>query len=117
MGAALAQRVPADAIAFRLGRLQPSYLERQSIMTALMYHDVVPAGAEDSSGFPGRDAALYKITPELFESHLAVIRECGDIAITFDDGGASAMRAADGLERQSLAGLFFVTANYIGTRG
>ena len=22
-------------------------------MTALMYHDVVPAGMEDSSGFPG----------------------------------------------------------------
>ena len=42
-------------------------------MTALMYHDVVAAGAEDSSGFPGRDAALYKVTPEMFASHLDAI--------------------------------------------
>ena len=32
-------------------------------MTALMYHDVVAPGADDASGFPGRDAALYKVTP------------------------------------------------------
>ena len=37
------------------------------MMTALMYHDVVEAGAQDSSGFPGRDAALYKVTPQTFE--------------------------------------------------
>ena len=44
-------------------------------MTALMYHDVVAAGAEDSSGFPGRDAALYKVTPEMFAAHLDAITE------------------------------------------
>src|SRR5437870_13740379 len=38
-----------------------------------MYHDVVPAGAEDSSGFLGRDAALYKIAPDMFDAHLAAI--------------------------------------------
>ena len=41
---------------------------------ALMYHDVVPADRADSSGFPGRDAALYKVTPEQFDEHLKMIK-------------------------------------------
>ena len=40
-------------------------------MTALMYHDVVPHGLEDSSGFPGRDSARYKVTPAQFEAYNA----------------------------------------------
>jgi hypothetical protein len=87
---------------------------------ALMYHDVVEPGAEDTSGFPGRDAALYKVTPALLEQHLAaVIRATasGPPAFTFDDGGVSAMRAADALERHGVRGHFFVTANYIGRPG
>lgn len=90
-------------------------------MIALMYHDVVRAGAEDSSGFPGRDAALYKVTPEAFEAQLDAI--CGGLpaqpapTFTFDDGGRSALIAADALERHGFAGHFFVTVNYIGTRG
>jgi peptidoglycan/xylan/chitin deacetylase (PgdA/CDA1 family) len=108
-------------------------------MTALMYHDVVSAGAEDSSGFPGRDAALYKITPTVFASHLDAIangtpkgapydsasprryvghRFSGAApTITFDDGGSSALVAADALERRGFSGHFFITANYIGTPG
>src|SRR5437867_912095 len=100
-----------------------------------MYHDVVPSGAEDSSGFPGRDAALYKITPELFEAHLTAITtrlsqrpQSTDPAapappaplallLTFDDGGISAIAAAAMLERYRLTGLFFVTADYLGTPG
>jgi len=101
-------------------------------MTALMYHDVVAAGAEDSSGFPGRDAALYKVTPEVFASHLDAIASArlnrtpplprglpdplGPI-ISFDDGGVTAMAAADALEGRGLIGHFFITTNYIGTRG
>src|SRR5262245_30572865 len=84
-------------------------------MTALMYHDVVPAGQEDASGFRGRDAALYKVTPELFERHLRAIES--EVVITFDDGGASAAAAADALERHGRTGHFFVTTDYIGTRG
>jgi peptidoglycan/xylan/chitin deacetylase (PgdA/CDA1 family) len=96
-------------------------------MTALMYHDVVATGHEDSSGFPGRDAALYKVTPETFASHLDAIAHARPApsatpglpapVITFDDGGESAMGAADALERRGFVGHFFITANYIGTRG
>ena len=39
------------------------------------------------------------------------------LAVTFDDGGMSAVMAADVLERYGLVGHFFVTVNYIGTRG
>ncbi len=112
-------------------------------MNALMYHDVVAAGAEDTSGFPGRDAALYKVTPERFGAHLDAIREFVRAerparpaphsllvsqappapptppapVITLDDGGVSAMRAAEALEARGLVGRFFITANYIGARG
>lgn len=94
-------------------------------MTALMYHDLVRPDEEDSSGFPGRDAALYKVTPETFAEHLDALSPPGrpglpgprDPVITFDDGGVSAMAAADMLEARERIGHFFVTANYIGTRG
>ena len=87
-------------------------------MPALMYHDVVPAGLEDSSGFPGRDAALYKVTPERFGAHLDAIASAGtSVAITFDDGGGSALLAADALERRGFRGFFFITSNCIGTAG
>jgi peptidoglycan/xylan/chitin deacetylase (PgdA/CDA1 family) len=87
-------------------------------MPALMYHDIVPAGLEDVSGFPGRDAALYKVTPERFDSHLdAILRAAPSVAITFDDGGGSAVLAADALERRALRGFFFITSSCIGTRG
>jgi peptidoglycan/xylan/chitin deacetylase (PgdA/CDA1 family) len=89
-----------------------------------MYHDIVDAGAEDTSGFAGRDAARYKIAPELFEAHLDAIGQpppgsarASTPVFTFDDGGISAMRAADSLETRGLTGHFFITANYIGTRG
>jgi peptidoglycan/xylan/chitin deacetylase (PgdA/CDA1 family) len=92
-----------------------------------MYHDVVAAGAEDASGFPGRDAALYKVTPEQFEAHMRAIRAAVNAApaspaaptpvITFDDGGVSAVAAADALERHGMRGHFFITTNYIGTPG
>ena len=140
MGAALAERATQNAssrIAAHSDRM------RELIVPALMYHDIVPAGAEDSSGFPGRDAALYKVTPDVFEAHLAaMIRRPGqhdrpgrrashsdlpglpdlsdrpDLpAITFDDGGLSAVLAADILERHGGVGQFFVTVDYIGTPG
>ena len=88
------------------------------MQTALMYHDVVPAELADTSGFPGRDAALYKVTPGQFEAHLrAITRLQSHPSLTFDDGGVSALTAADAMERHGLYGRFFITVNYIGTRG
>src|SRR5438034_6194761 len=90
---------------------------------ALMYHDIVAADDGDASGFPGRDAALYKMTPDLFARHLAAIdrriteRSLPAPILTFDDGGVSAPQAADLLERYGFQGHFFITVNYIGRRG
>ena len=93
-------------------------------MSALMYHDIVDARAADSSGFAGRDAALYKVAPGLFDAHLdgillSMARSAPPHGFepTFDDGGVAAMTAADSLEKRGLRGCFFITVNYIGTRG
>jgi hypothetical protein len=87
-------------------------------MIALMYHDIVSDEDPDASGFPGRDAALYKISPERFTGHLRAIRDrTASPLITFDDGGISGLRAADLLEAHGRRGHFFVTTNYIGTHG
>jgi len=102
---------------------------QQRTVAALMYHDIVAAGAEDSSGFPGRDAARYKVTPERFEDHLRAIVSIRPrparpalpappaLTITFDDGGIGALTAAAILERYGRRGHFLLTANYIGTPG
>ena len=89
-------------------------------MIALMYHDVVAAGNEDQSGFPGPSAASYKVTPERFGQHLHAIHpepSSTDLVITFDDGGASASEAADILEAHEMRGCFLVATNFIGTSG
>lgn len=89
-----------------------------------MYHDIVEAGAEDTSGFVGRDAARYKVTPRLFGAHLdAILQSMAGapssqrFVATFDDGGVTAVNAAEALEKRGLRGEFFVTVNYIGTPG
>jgi peptidoglycan/xylan/chitin deacetylase (PgdA/CDA1 family) len=89
-----------------------------------MYHDLVEPKAEDSSGFPGGDASSYKMPATQFERHLAAIAQRmaqttpGAWPImTFDDGGCSAMTAADHLERAGQRGHFFITTNYIGRAG
>lgn len=101
---------------------------------ALMYHDVTPAGREDASGFPGGDAARYKLTPSAFDNHLAAIhvrthgpavaidavdlrRRPAPLLLTFDDGGASAVAIADRLERRGWRGHFFMTAAYVNRPG
>ncbi len=99
-------------------------------MTAiLIYHDVVEDADRDSAGFPGRLAARYKHSPEVFEAHLeALARTRCDVglvradalpqvALTFDDGGAGALGAAERLERRGWRGHFFITTSRIGTSG
>jgi peptidoglycan/xylan/chitin deacetylase (PgdA/CDA1 family) len=99
---------------------------------ALLYHDVVPEGAYDTSGFVSPDANIYKFPVSEFERHLDAIAarhpetavrvesaliqpDC--LILTFDDGGASALPTADILERRGHAGHFFITTGYIGTPG
>jgi peptidoglycan/xylan/chitin deacetylase (PgdA/CDA1 family) len=99
---------------------------------ALEYHDVVRAHP-DESGFPGSAAASYKLRADAFGEHLdAIAREGGTVtgiegpwpagrapvALTFDDGGASALtEVAPALARFGWVGHFFVTTGRIGTTG
>ena len=96
---------------------------------ALIYHDLAPGPDRDSVGFPGAVAARYKLDPGDFDRHLDAIAATGEkvglwngdggapVALTFDDGGASALAAADALERRGWHGHFFVTTGRVGTAG
>lgn len=96
---------------------------------SLMYHDICERA--DASGFHGADAALYKISPTEFSSHLTAIsakikekparvteweNEANSVFITFDDGGKSALEAAEMLESKGWRGHFFITTGKIGTK-
>lgn len=102
----------------------------------LLYHDVVPEGRWESSGFEGADADVYKLDCADFRRHLAAIAQSlrhppttgpallarpsteHPVLITFDDGGVSAaLYIADMLEERAWKGHFFVTGCRIGTSG
>lgn len=99
----------------------------------LLYHDVIPTGNCGASGFPGEDAAIYKLDLESFEQHLdatqSVVSRCitvdeleppfrYPILLTFDDGGVSAHEYIAGLlEAKGWRGHFFVTTDWIGRSG
>jgi peptidoglycan/xylan/chitin deacetylase (PgdA/CDA1 family) len=94
---------------------------------ALIYHDIADPGEEDEYGFPGAAAARYKLSPDRFEAHLDAIAEArvaiglaqddAQAVLTFDDGGASAMRVAEALERRGWRGHYFITTSRIGSAG
>jgi len=94
----------------------------------LMYHDVAAGPGEDPGGFEGPGAERYQIDLARFEDHLDRIEASGAevgvlsesangpaVAITFDDGGNSALRIAAALERRGWRGHFFVTTSRVGT--
>jgi peptidoglycan/xylan/chitin deacetylase (PgdA/CDA1 family) len=93
----------------------------------LIYHDIASAREIDIHGFPGPVAARYKLSPEQFEAHLDAISATGvtvgpfstggQAAITFDDGGSSALHAASALEARGWLGSFFITTGRIDTPG
>jgi peptidoglycan/xylan/chitin deacetylase (PgdA/CDA1 family) len=101
----------------------------------LGYHDILDGGGPDSSGFPGATAARYKLDAEEFSGHLRAIagvnapvladaRTLGTkssgpvpVILTFDDGGAGALAAADRLGRHGWGGHFLITVGRIGTNG
>jgi peptidoglycan/xylan/chitin deacetylase (PgdA/CDA1 family) len=90
----------------------------------LIYHDVVTFASRDSVGFPGPQAAMYKLTPDRFERHLDALATITaahpsrfGTRLTFDDGGASALWVATALERYGWKGSFFIVTSRIGTKG
>jgi peptidoglycan/xylan/chitin deacetylase (PgdA/CDA1 family) len=97
------------------------------VTIALIYHDVAAADELERCGFPGAAAARYKLDPDRFEAHLDAIAATGvpvgliqhgaGAALTFDDGGASALRIAEAIERRGWRGHFFITTGRIGTPG
>jgi peptidoglycan/xylan/chitin deacetylase (PgdA/CDA1 family) len=85
-----------------------------------MYHDVVSEGRFDLSGFQSPGANIYKLDRADFRRHLGIIAEhfaqkC--FTFTFDDGGVSALQAAEILEEFGCTGYFFITTDRIGTAG
>jgi peptidoglycan/xylan/chitin deacetylase (PgdA/CDA1 family) len=101
-----------------------------------MYHDVVPHGAPDTSGFAGGGPARYKLSWDLFRAHLDAIgvatvrvENVLDVAgsveqtppwpvlLTFDDGGASAEQIGEALAAAGWLGHFFITVDRLGSRG
>jgi peptidoglycan/xylan/chitin deacetylase (PgdA/CDA1 family) len=100
------------------------------VTAALIYHDIARPDQREAAGFPGPLAARYKLDPERFEDHLDAIAATGrdvgrvglagsppSVALTFDDGGASALAAADAIERRGWRGHFFLVTARIGTPG
>ena len=104
-------------------------------VTSLLFHDVVADGRWQSSGFSGADADAYKMDSADFRRHLEAVkrglrrtvttgtellaRPAADhpLLFTFDDGGVSALRAADILDEFGWKGHFLVTGGRIGTPG
>jgi hypothetical protein len=87
---------------------------------SLLYHDVVAGGDFGSSGFQSPDADLYKLDDARFAAHLSAIADRVTPTrrlFTFDDGGASARRIGDVLAQRGWHGCFFVSTDFIGTRG
>ncbi|HEY0779693.1 MAG TPA: polysaccharide deacetylase family protein [Gemmatirosa sp.] len=106
-------------------------------LVTLLYHDVVGPEGYASSGFPGGDAAIYKLHREEFVAHLDAVGAVTppiaerDVAallaptsaaastiFTFDDGGIGAhTHAAPLLEARRWRGHFFITTDWIARPG
>jgi peptidoglycan/xylan/chitin deacetylase (PgdA/CDA1 family) len=110
-------------------------------LLALEYHDVLGDDDFTASGFTEPGADSYKMTAVSFEAHLAAIADVGArtglaigqplasplresldgggaVALTFDDGGHSAIsQIAPRLEARGWRGYFFMTSGRIGATG
>ena len=89
---------------------------------ALLYHDLAEHRGDATGDSPLPDR--YTVALADFREHLAAIASTGTevglirpgapapaVALTFDDGGDSALAAADELERHGWRGHFFVTTD------
>jgi len=103
-------------------------------VVAFAYHDVLPVGAREVSGFTGADAATYLVELPQFQRQLDALALDGHVStvdteptplpahrqclLTFDDGGESAHSYIAGeLEARGWRGCFFVTTSLIGSSG
>lgn len=100
---------------------------------SLEYHDVVPDGAWDSSGYPGPAVATYKLGTSRFLEHLdalagiagavggtvaSALEGKGDsVLLTFDDGGQSQVAIGAMLAERGWRAHIFMVSDRIGTRG
>jgi peptidoglycan/xylan/chitin deacetylase (PgdA/CDA1 family) len=99
-------------------------------MRTLMYHDIASRARQAEVGFGGPLASRYKLEPDAFEAHLDALAATGlrvgtldanesppQLLLSFDDGGSSALLAAEALERRGWHGQFFITTGRLGTPG
>ncbi len=100
------------------------------LVASFGYHDITDVATE--SGFQRPGALPYKLTVRSFREHLDRIAAAGQmpalvttidltrpgrhLMLTFDDGGRSALAAADELSRRGWKGHFFITTGMIGHR-
>src|SRR4051812_43792365 len=101
----------------------------QAEIAAFTFHEV--CADPRSSGLQRRAAMPYKHTPEQFRAVLDAIADGGlragvlpsgkpsgrHLVLTFDDGGRSAIDAANELEHRGWRGYFFLVADFIGRPG
>src|SRR3989449_3280057 len=108
---------------------QPSQMSALAELATFTYHDVTDNPGD--SGFRRPAAMPYQLSTAAFQRPLDAIGSAGsprlvgslDLArpgshllITFDDGGKSALTAADELARRGWRGHFFVITRLIGSR-
>jgi peptidoglycan/xylan/chitin deacetylase (PgdA/CDA1 family) len=100
---------------------------------SLEYHDVVPQGSWETSGFPGPAAASYKLASNRFVDHLEALATAtrpagttvqhalagaGDcVLLTFDDGGQSAVAIGAMLSERGWHAHIFMVSDRISTPG
>ena len=100
------------------------------LLAAFGYHEVTDDPRD--SGFQRPGALPYKHTTRAFADHLARIAAGGlppalvtdldlsrpgrHLVLTFDDGGASALRISDELNRRGWKAHFFIVTSLIGSR-
>ncbi len=105
-------------------------METHAELACLMYHEVTDDATV--TGFQRASARPYTLTPATFTDHLRRFRGAGlapatigtiDLAtpgrhllLTFDDGGKSALYAAEELTRLGWHGHFFIVTARIGER-
>lgn len=96
----------------------------------LLYHDIIRLERADESGFTGGGTHRYTISPSKFRQHLQTIADSQydpglvtdnvdsyTVLITFDDGGSSAIQAAEILEEFGFYGHFQIVIDRVGDPG